>query len=121
MSTVPTFAYNKRLMLEKPPQASETNAQQELEKILEDALEPNCHVFIHNDEITPFDFVITILQRIFQLVSIDAERVAIEAHTNGIAYVTTLPCPEANKRVGKAHFAASLDGYPLMFSVEPDD
>jgi ATP-dependent Clp protease adaptor protein ClpS len=108
------------VMAETTRQTAESDTQQELEKILEDALEPNCHIFIHNDDVTPFDFVIVILQRIFQLAAIDAERVTLEAHSNGIAYVATLPCPEANKRVGKAHFAASLDGYPLMFTVETE-
>jgi ATP-dependent Clp protease adapter protein ClpS len=42
------------------------------------------------------------------------------AHTSGIAYVATLPLKEAQKRVGKAHFAASLEGYPLMFTIEPE-
>ena len=99
-------------------QITEEETEQELDTNLEEALEPNCRVLIHNDDVTPFDFVIAILQRIFQLTSMEAERAAYVAHTSGLAYVTTLPCPEAHKRVGKAHFAASLEGYPLMFSVE---
>lgn len=102
-------------------QITEEKTEQELDTNLEEALEPNCRVLIHNDEVTPFDFVIAILQRIFQLTSMEAERVAYAAHTSGLAYVATLPCPEANKRVAKAHFAASLEGYPLMFSVEVED
>ena len=27
---------------------------------------------------------------------------------------------EAEKRVGRAHFAASLEGYPLTFTIEPE-
>ena len=50
----------------------------------------------------------------------EAEHVAYVAHTSGIAYVATLPLNEAQKRVGKAHFAATLEGYPLMFSIEPE-
>ncbi len=100
---------------------TEEETERELDKDLEDDLEPNCRVFIHNDDVTPFDFVVIILQRIFQLSSMEAEHVAYVAHSTGIAYVTTLPCPEAHKRVGKAHFAASLEGYPLMFSVEVED
>ncbi|NCF64633.1 MAG: ATP-dependent Clp protease adaptor ClpS [Chloroflexi bacterium] len=102
-------------------QITEEDTEQELDTHLEEALEPNCRVFIHNDDVTPFDFVIIILQRIFQLKSLEAEHVAFVAHTSGLAYVATLPCPEAHKRVGKAHFAASLEGYPLMFTVEPED
>ncbi len=102
-------------------QITEADTEQDLEKDLEDALEPNCRVLIHNDDVTPYEFVLIILQRIFQLALLDAEQITFVAHTSGIAYVTTLPCPEAYKRVGKAHFAASLDGYPLMFTVEPED
>ena len=102
-------------------QLTEEDSELELDTHLEDALEPNCRVFIHNDDVTPFDFVIIILQRVFQLKSLEAEHVAFVAHTGGIAYVATLPCPEAHRRVGKAHFAASLEGYPLMFTVETEE
>lgn len=85
-----------------------------------DALEPNYKVFIHNDDVTPYDFVVVILQRIFELTPLAAEHVTFVAHTNGMAYVTTLPLSEAQKRVGKAHFAASLEGYPLQFTIEPE-
>ena len=102
-------------------QITEEETEEELDTNLEEELEPNCRVFIHNDDVTPFDFVIAILQRIFQLTSSEAEHTAYVAHTSGVAYVTSLPCPEAYKRIGKAHFAASLEGYPLMFSVEVEN
>ena len=102
-------------------QITEEDTELDLVTELEETLEPSCHVFIHNDDVTPFDFVIVILQRIFQLQPLAAEHVAFTAHIGGLAYVTTLPCPEAHKRVGKAHFAASLEGYPLTFTVEPED
>lgn len=81
--------------------------------------EPLYRVIIHNDDVTPFDFVIDILQKIFELKQPDAELCTVIAHTTGQAYVTTLPKSEAQKRVGKAHFAASLEGYPLHFTIEP--
>lgn len=102
-------------------QITEEETDEEVDTLLEADLEANCRVFVHNDDITPFDFVIVILQRIFQLTSMEAEHVAYVAHTTGMAYVATFPCPEARKRVGKAHFAASLEGYPLTFSVEVED
>jgi ATP-dependent Clp protease adaptor protein ClpS len=102
-------------------QIAETGTELDLDKAVEDALEPNCRVMIHNDDVTPYEFVIMILRRIFQLTADEAERITFIAHTSGIAHVVTLPCPEANKRVGKAHFAASLDGYPLMFTIEAED
>ena len=86
---------------------------------LEEVLEPLYRVIIHNDDVTPFDFVIHVLQKIFELTPPEAELVTVIAHTIGLAHVTTLPKTEAQKRVGKAHFAASLEGYPLHFTIEP--
>jgi ATP-dependent Clp protease adaptor protein ClpS len=60
------------------------------------------------------------LERIFALDAVAAEVVAYTAHTAGIAYVITLPRTEAQQRVGKAHFAASLEGFPLTFTIEPE-
>lgn len=77
-------------------------------------------VIIHNDSVTPYLFVIDILLRIFGLDRPKAELVTWTAHTTGIAYVTSLPKKEAERRVGRAHFAASLEGYPLTFTLEPE-
>jgi ATP-dependent Clp protease adaptor protein ClpS len=108
-------------MFEVVLQIGEADTELDLDKLLEDALEPNCRVLIHNDDVTPYEYVIMILRRFFKLTAEEAELITFAAHTSGIAHVVTLPCPEANKRVGKAHFAASLDGYPLMFTIEPED
>jgi ATP-dependent Clp protease adaptor protein ClpS len=86
----------------------------------DEALEPRAKVFIHNDDVTPYDFVVIILQRFFGLNPLEAEHVTYIAHVSGMAYVTTLPKSEAETRVGRAHFAASLEGYPLTFTIEPE-
>jgi ATP-dependent Clp protease adaptor protein ClpS len=98
----------------------ESDVETELERLTEEALEPLYRVLIHNDDVTPMDFVVVILQRIFQLTPLESEHVMVTAHFEGIAYVTTLPLSEAKKRVGKAHFAAQLEGYPLRFTIEPE-
>ncbi|PWH17098.1 MAG: Clp protease ClpS [Anaerolineae bacterium] len=83
-------------------------------------LEPLYRVVIHNDDVTPMDFVVYILERIFFLAEPDAMTVMLTAHYEGQAYVQTLPKQEAQTRVNKAHFAAGLEGYPLHFSIEPE-
>ncbi len=87
----------------------------------EAAEEPPYRVLIHNDDVTPYDFVVAILIRIFELTPIIAEHITYLAHHKGIALVAVLPKTEAEKRVGKAHFAARLEGFPLTFTVEPED
>jgi ATP-dependent Clp protease adaptor protein ClpS len=98
----------------------EWDVEGDLERLEEDEEEPMYRVIVHNDDVTPMDFVVIILQRIFQLQPLEAEHVMIVAHYTGLAYVCTLPLAEANKRVGKAHFAAQLEGYPLTFTIEPE-
>ena len=83
-------------------------------------LEPLYRVIIHNDDVTPMDFVITILERIFFVGRIAAIQLMYMAHYNGMAYVQTLPKLEAQSRIGRAQFAAGMEGYPLKFSMEPE-
>lgn len=83
-------------------------------------LEPLYRVIIHNDDVTPMDFVIHILERIFLIDRIAAIQIMYTAHYNGEAYVQTLPKSEAIRRIGRAQFAAGAEGYPLHFSMEPE-
>lgn len=99
-----------------------TDIERELDRGLDtlESLESMWRVFIHNDDVTPYDFVVTVLQQIFELDAVAAELITFTAHSAGIAYVTTLPKTEAQRRVGKAQFAASLEGFPLAFTIEPE-
>jgi len=83
-------------------------------------LEPMYRVIIHNDDVTPMDFVVHILERIFFVSGPAAVKIMFTAHTTGAAYVQSLPKAEAQNRIGRAHFAAGLEGYPLRFSMEPE-
>lgn len=82
--------------------------------------EPPYRVIIHNDDVTPMDFVTHILVTVFFVPQENAMTIMYTAHLNGAAYVQTLPKPEARKRINKAHFAARLQGYPLEFSMEAE-
>ena len=92
--------------------------QIERETDAEPALEPLYRVLIHNDDVTPMDFVLNVLETIFFLSAPDAVNVMYTAHYTGIAYVQTLPRAEAENRIAKAQFSAGLEGYPLKFSME---
>ncbi len=83
-------------------------------------LEPLYRVLIHNDDVTPMDFVTHILVTIFLLGYPAAVEIMLSAHNQGMAVVQILPKAEAEKRINKAHFAAGLEGYPLHFSMEPE-
>lgn len=99
---------------------NETDTQRDARADTDEAIEPRSKIFIHNDDVTPYDFVVIVLQRFFDLTPLEAEHVTYIAHVSGVAYVATLPKTEAETRVGRAHFAASLEGYPLTFTIEPE-
>ena len=86
----------------------------------ETAYEPMFRIIIHNDDVTPMDFVVHVLRNIFVLLLPDAVNVMYTAHYRGEAVVQILPRSKAEKRINKAHFAAGLEGYPLHFSMEPE-
>jgi len=84
------------------------------------SLEPQAKVILHNDSVTPFDFVIAALIRFFRHDAHQAELITWSAHNSEIALVAVLPLDDARNKVGRAHFAATLEGYPLMFTIEPE-
>lgn len=81
-------------------------------------LEPMYSVIIHNDDVTPMDFVVEVLKQIFFLGNDRAAEIMLMAHIKGSAYVQSLPRAEAEKRVQRAHQVAGMQGYPLTFTVE---
>jgi ATP-dependent Clp protease adaptor protein ClpS len=83
-------------------------------------LEPLYRILIHNDDVTPMDFVVEILKTIFYLSNEKAIDIMMTAHITGTAYVQTLAKSEAEKRLRKAHAEANWAGYPLHFSMEPE-
>ncbi len=87
---------------------------------LEESLEPMGKVIVHNDSVTPYDFVIVALVRFFKHDAYQAELITWTAHNSGTALVAVLPLSDARKKVGQAHFAASLEGYPLTFTIDQE-
>lgn len=108
-------SYNSRMMeLPAPiPEIGEAPAEETTEG-------PLYRVIIHNDDVTPMDFVLRILQSVFKLSGLHALHVMYSAHYNGQAYVQTLPKPEGVRRIGLAHTSARLNRYPLTFTLEPE-
>lgn len=86
----------------------------------ETELEPLYRVIIHNDHVTPMDFVIHVLKNHFYLSNTKAADIMFTAHIYGSAYVQTLAKSEAEKRINKAHADANNAGYPLRFTMEPE-
>ena len=77
-------------------------------------------VLLHNDNVTPIEYVMHILARIFTLSSEISEHIALTAHNDGTAIVIIKPRTEAERLSLTANGIARADGYPLTFSIEPE-
>ncbi len=86
----------------------------------ETELERLYRVIIHNDDVTPMDFVVHVLKTVFYQSNPRAAEIMLAAHFYGNAHVQTLPKTEAEKRINKSHFASGAEGYPLHFSMEAE-
>jgi ATP-dependent Clp protease adaptor protein ClpS len=86
----------------------------------ETELEDLYRIIIHNDSITPMDFVVHVLTTIFFLGTPNAMDIMLKAHVTGTAYVQTVSKLEAEKRVNRAHALADAEGYPLQFTIETE-
>ena len=93
--------------------------QVESETDAETRLAPRYRVLIHNDDVTPMDFVVETLRGVFARLQPDAVRIMWEAHHSGVALVVVLSFEQAEWQVDRAHSLARTRKYPLTFSIEP--
>ena len=75
-------------------------------------------VRIHNDDYTPAEYVVRILEEVFRLGFWKANWVMARAHFTGEALVGVYPRGKAEKLVADAEGRAREDGWPLRFSIE---
>jgi ATP-dependent Clp protease adaptor protein ClpS len=86
----------------------------------ETKLSPLYRVLIHNDDVTPMDFVIRVLAEVFHLDFSRSYGVMMEAHTKGVAHVVTEPLEQAEFHVEQTRSLSRARHYPLTFSIEPE-
>jgi ATP-dependent Clp protease adaptor protein ClpS len=79
---------------------------------------PLYKVLIHNDDFTTMDFVIFVLQTVFQRTEADAVRVMLQVHTQGVGVAGIYTYEVAEMKASKATELAQSHEYPLLFTTE---
>jgi ATP-dependent Clp protease adaptor protein ClpS len=74
-----------------------------------------------NDDYTPRAFVVTVLRSEFRLNDEQARKVMITAHQRGVCVVAVLTKEIAETKTANAIDAARKQGYPLLFTTEPEE
>ena len=78
-------------------------------------------VILVNDDFTPREFVVTVLKGEFKLSEDQAHRVMITAHTRGVCVGAVFTRDIAETKAQRATDAGKAKGYPLLFTVEPEE
>jgi ATP-dependent Clp protease adaptor protein ClpS len=79
---------------------------------------PLYKVVLLNDDYTPMEFVVHILQKFFCLQNEDAVRVMMEVHTQGAGVAGTFTAEIAETKVAQVNRCARENQHPLMCTME---
>jgi len=83
---------------------------------------PRLHkVILVNDDYTPREFVVAVLKGEFRMSEDQAYRVMITAHRLGACVVAVYTKDVAETKATRATEAGRANGYPLMFTTEPEE
>ena len=91
-------------------------------QIREDLKEPKMYVvYVLNDDMTTFEFVVFIMMSVFRKTEEDAWGIADRTHHEGKAAVGRYTYDIARTKVGKAVALSRENNYPLNFKIVPED
>ncbi len=79
---------------------------------------PKYKVLLHNDDYTTMDFVVEILEDVFNKTPAEATSIMLNVHYNGIGVCGTYPKEIAETKVDQVHKRAKRAGFPLRASME---
>jgi len=83
---------------------------------------PRLHkVMLVNDDYTPREFVVTVLKAEFRMNESQAMRVMITAHKRGVCVVAVFTRDVAETKATNATDRGRRQGYPLLFTTEPEE
>ena len=81
---------------------------------------PLFKVVLLNDDYTPMEFVVMVLQRIFKLPHEQAVQVMLKVHTEGAGVCGVFTAEVAETRVREVLGLASENEHPLQCTMEPE-
>jgi ATP-dependent Clp protease adaptor protein ClpS len=82
---------------------------------------PLYKVLLLNDDFTPRDFVVRVLKAEFRMTEDQAHRVMVTAHTKGSCVVAVFTQEVAETKATRATDMARKEGFPLLFTTEPEE
>jgi ATP-dependent Clp protease adaptor protein ClpS len=81
---------------------------------------PRFKVLLFNDDFTPMEFVVVILEKIFGKGPSAATQIMLQIHKTGLGVAGVYVLEVAETKVAAVHRAAEERGYPLRAGVEKE-
>jgi len=81
---------------------------------------PKFKVILYNDDFTPMEFVVRVLEQIFQKSPAEATQLMLQIHRGGFGIAGVYVLEVAETKVVAVHQAAEHNGYPLRAGVEQE-
>jgi len=95
--------------------ATQTRKKEQLKK------PPLFKVLFHNDNYTTMEFVVFVLQSVFNKTETDAMLIMLNVHRTGTGVAGVYTKEIAETKVSKTHALAKEAEYPLKLSIEPEE
>ena len=81
---------------------------------------PRYKVLLYNDDYTPMEFVVTILEQLFGKGPTEATQIMLAIHNSGLGVGGVYVLDVAETKVVAVHRAAEQSGFPLRAGVEKE-
>lgn len=78
------------------------------------------HVLLHNDDYTPAEYVVHLLNKHFNMSTDQAFNVMLAVHQDGTGIIDTFPKDVAETKAELATTEAASEGHPTLFSAEAE-
>ena len=82
---------------------------------------PLYKVILLNDDYTPREFVVKVLEAVFRMSESQAYRVMMTAHQRGACVIAVFTRDVAETKAKEATELGKSQGYPLFFTTEPEE
>jgi ATP-dependent Clp protease adaptor protein ClpS len=81
---------------------------------------PKYKVILYNDDYTPMEFVVSILENLFQKGPTEATQIMLAIHRTGLGIAGVYVQDVAETKVAAVHSTAEQRGFPLRAGVEQE-
>jgi ATP-dependent Clp protease adaptor protein ClpS len=91
-----------------------------LEERIETKRPKKYKVLLFNDNYTPMEFVVDLLERVFQKSPVEATQLMLTIHRGGLGVAGVYVLEVAETKVATVHRVAEQRGYPLRAGIEAE-